>query len=132
MRARTIRLDTGRMSPEIVERGPLTDIFAIYGAIARRLVPNTPVTGEQMRQGYPPLPAFEQYVKGLLAEAPETKTMFLTQALTSFPACSARAIALWDVHTEAGEHQEALPSYGRCRRSLRCRARRGFSPASRC
>ena len=38
VRARAIRLDTGRISPEIVSRGRLTDIFGIYAGIARRLV----------------------------------------------------------------------------------------------
>jgi Flp pilus assembly protein TadD/TolB-like protein len=108
VRARAIRLATGRMSPEIVSHGPLTDIFEVYGAVARRLVPNTAVTADQMGQGYPPLPAFEQYVKGLLAEAPETKTMFLKQALTLFSGLQRARIALWEVHDEAGEHQEAL------------------------
>ena len=108
VRARAIRLDTGRMSPEIVSHGPLTEIFGIYGSIARRLVPNTSVSAEQMTQGYPPLPAFEQYIKGLLAEAPDTKTTFLKQALTLFPGLQRARIALWDVHTGEGEHQEAL------------------------
>jgi len=51
VRARAIRLDTGRMSAEIVSHGALTEIFGIYGSIARRLVPNTSVTAEQMAQG---------------------------------------------------------------------------------
>ena len=30
VRARTIRLDTGRMSAELIERGPLNDLLSIY------------------------------------------------------------------------------------------------------
>ncbi len=108
VRARAIRLDTGRISPEIVSRGQLNDIFGVYAGIARRLVPNTSVTAEQMEQGHPPLPAFEQYIKGLIAEAPATKTGFLTQALMLFPDLHRARIALWDVHSGEGEHQEAL------------------------
>jgi Flp pilus assembly protein TadD len=108
VRARAIRLDTGRITPEIVSRGPLTDIFGVYAAIARRLVPNTSVSAEQMAQGYPPLPAFEQYIKGLLAESPATKTAFLSQALMLSPALHRARIALWDVHTGEGDHKEAL------------------------
>ena len=37
VRARSIRIDAGRMAPEIVESGPLADVFAIYGRVARRL-----------------------------------------------------------------------------------------------
>ena len=108
VRARAIRLDTGRMSPEIVSQGPLNDIFGVYAGIARRLVPNTSVTTEQMEQGHPPLAAFEQYIKWLLAGAPATKTTFLTQALKLFPAFQRARVALWEVHTGEGEHERAL------------------------
>jgi len=108
VRARTIRLDTGRMSTEIVSHGPLADIFGVYAGIARRLVPNTSVSAEQMEQGHPPPPAFEQFIKGLLAESPATKTTFLTQALKLYPAFQRARIAMWDVHTGDGEHQRAL------------------------
>ncbi len=108
VRARAIRLDTGRMSPEIVSHGPLNDIFAVYAGVARRLVPNSSVTTEQMEQGHPPLPAFEQYIKGLVAESPATKTTFLTHALKLFPAFHRARVALWEVHTGEGEHERAL------------------------
>ena len=106
--ARTIRLDTGRMAPEIVEKGPITDVFGVFGRVARRLVPDSRVTAEQMEQGHPPIAAFEQYVKGLIAEAPETKVAFLTQALRTFPSFQRAKVALWAVHTEVGEHKQAL------------------------
>ena len=72
VRARTIRLDTGRMSPELVERGPLADMLSVYGRIARRMVPDSAMLDRPAGRGLsPPLPAFEQYIKGLLAEAPD-------------------------------------------------------------
>ncbi len=108
VRARAIRLDTGRMAPEIVERGPLHEIFDIYGRVARRLAPGSAVTAEQMEQGHPAIAALEQYIKGLLAEAPATKTSFLNQALRIDPALHRARIALWSVHTDHGEHKEAL------------------------
>jgi TolB-like protein len=58
VRARTIRLDTGRIGPELAERGALTDIFGVYARVARRLVPDSRVSLEQMEQGHPPLTAF--------------------------------------------------------------------------
>lgn len=108
VRARTIRLDTGRMSSELVERGPLTDLLRIYGRIARRIVPDSPVIPEQVERAYPPLPAFEQYIKGLLAEAPEAQIAFLSQAVRLSATFQRPRIALWEVHTEQGEHAEAL------------------------
>jgi Flp pilus assembly protein TadD len=108
VKARTIQLDTGRMSPEMVELGTLNDLFAIYGRLARRIAPTSQVSEEQMEQGHPPLAAFEQYIKGLLAEAPATQTMLLTQALRTAPTYHRARIALWNAHTEQGEHQQAL------------------------
>src|SRR5262245_6456696 len=116
------------MTPEIISRGPLNDIVGIYAGIARRLVPNSPVTADQMERGRPPLAAFEQYIKGLLAEAPATKTAFLTQALKLFPNFQRARIALWDVYNEEGEHQQALavvrqvPPDSRLSRQARFRA----------
>ena len=108
VKARTIRLDSGRMSPELVELGTITDMFAVYGRLARRIAQNSPVSEEQMEEGHPPLPAFEQYIKGVLAEAPATQTSFLTHALKSAPTFHRARIALWAVHTDQGEHQQAL------------------------
>ncbi|MBI2189524.1 MAG: tetratricopeptide repeat protein [Acidobacteria bacterium] len=108
VRARTIRLDTGRLSPELVERGALANLLRIYGRLARRLVPESRVTDEQLEQVYPSLPAFEQYIKGLLAEAPEAQIAFLSQALRLSPAFQRPRIALWEVHTEQGDHDDAL------------------------
>ena len=108
VRARTIRLDTGRMSPEIVERGPLSDIFGVYARVARRIAPDSPVTVEQMEQVHPSLAAFEQFIKGVLAESPASQIAFLTQALRLFPTFQRVRIALWNVHTEQSEHKQAL------------------------
>ena len=106
--ARTIRIDVGRISPEIVERGPLNDLFAIYGRVARRLVPSSGVSTAQMEQGHPPLAAFEQYIKGELAEAPSAKVNYLTQALKLAPMFERARLALWSVYNDQGEHQKAL------------------------
>jgi Flp pilus assembly protein TadD len=106
VRARTITLDTARISPELVERGPLTDLLSIYERLARRMGPATS-PGEALGP-YPTLPAFEQYIKGLLAEAPAAQIAFLSQALKLYPGFQRARVALWDVHTSLGDHQRAL------------------------
>ena len=108
VRASAIRLDAGRMSTEIVERGALEDIFGIYDRIARRLVPESKVDPARAAQGYPPLAAFEQYIKGLLAEAPQTKLTFLAGAIALYPRYQRARLARWEVFTEQGEHKRAL------------------------
>ena len=128
VRARSIRLDTGRMSPEITARGPLADIFGIYGGVARRLVPNTAVTTQEMEQGHPPIAAFEQYIKGLLAESPAARLAFLGQSMKLAPTFQRPRLAMWEVHTDQGEHQQALaavrqvPADHRLARQARFRA----------
>jgi tetratricopeptide (TPR) repeat protein/TolB-like protein len=108
VRARPIRLDTGRMSPEISESGALTDLFAIYAKVARRLLPDSTVTTEQMESGHPPLAAFEQYVKGVIAENPATQISLLKEALRIAPTFQRVRLALWSVYTEQSAHQQAL------------------------
>jgi Flp pilus assembly protein TadD len=108
VRARAIQLDTGRLSPEIVARGPLSDTFGVYAGVARRLVPSTAVTAQEMEQGHPPLAAFEQYVKGLLADAPAARIGFLIQALKMAPSFHRARLELWEVYTEEGDHRQAL------------------------
>ncbi|MBI4886960.1 MAG: tetratricopeptide repeat protein [Acidobacteria bacterium] len=108
VRARSIRLDTGRMSPELVERGPLADMLETYGRLAQRIVPESGVPADPPARLYPSLAAFEQYIKGLLAEAPDAKVAFLEQALRLVPAFPRARIALWDVRTDQGDHRRAM------------------------
>ena len=108
VRVRSIRLATGRMGPEIVESGPLASLFDVYARLARRLWPGSAVSSEDLEQVQPPISAIEQYVKGLLAQAPAMRVAFLQQALRIHPSLHRARIELWRVHTEEGEHVEAL------------------------
>jgi tetratricopeptide (TPR) repeat protein len=108
VRARSIRIEAGRMTPEIVESGPLQEIFSIYSRVARKLAPDSKVTPEEMEQSHPQIAAFEQYVKGLLAFAPASKINFLTQALRLEPEFHRARIELWNAYTDLAEHQQAL------------------------
>jgi tetratricopeptide (TPR) repeat protein/TolB-like protein len=108
VRARTIRLDAGRMSEEIVEEGPLEDLFAIYARVARRIVPEPTVTLEEMEEDHPNPAAFEQYIKGLLAQAPPARVTYLTAALRLAPDFRRPRVALWAVHHDLGDHAAAL------------------------
>jgi tetratricopeptide (TPR) repeat protein len=107
VRARAIRLDSGRLLPEVTESAPLTDVFQLYDRIARRLLPDAATAPEAMQQGRPPLQAFEQYVKGLLAQRPSTQIAFFTEALRLSPAFHRASLGLWSAHTAQGEFQRA-------------------------
>jgi tetratricopeptide (TPR) repeat protein len=108
VRARAIRLAAGRMGPEIVESGPLASLFDVFARVARRLVPGSGVSSAELEQAQPPIAAIEQYVKGLLAQAPASRVAFLRQALRISPVLQRARIELWRVHTEQGDHASAL------------------------
>ena len=105
VRARPIRIDVGRADAEVVERGTLADLFAVVQKVARRLVPG----GADAAAGpAPSLQAFEQYVKGLLAEQPASQATFLEAALKLEPGYDRARLALWEVRTAQGDHAAAL------------------------
>jgi tetratricopeptide (TPR) repeat protein len=109
VRARAIELEAGRLAPEVVERGALTDLFAIYERVARRLLDATsslPETPEGTLLSSPQ--AFELYVKGMIAETPATQRTVLEQALKFAPRDDRIRLALWQVHTDVGDHLQAL------------------------
>jgi tetratricopeptide (TPR) repeat protein/TolB-like protein len=105
VKARPIRIDVGRADSEVTERGNLGDLFAIVQKVARRLVPG----GTDVPAGpAPSLQAFEQYVKGLLAEQPASQASFLEAALALDPGYDRARLALWEVRTSQGDHAAAL------------------------
>jgi tetratricopeptide (TPR) repeat protein len=108
VRARSILLDKGGLSAEVVESGPLADLFAIYERVARRVSEGLPPGTVADPISHPPVAAFEQYIKGLLAEAPEMKLSFLREAVRLAPDLMSARLEMWSVHNAIGEHQNAL------------------------
>ena len=106
--ARPTRLDTGRRFPDISETGPLTDLFQIFARAGRRLLPDSSVPLSEMERGHPPLAAFEEYIKGAVAENPSTQIVFLKEALRYSPEFHQARLALWSAYSEQGDHRQAL------------------------
>ena len=108
VRTRLVSLDSGRLLPEVVATGPLGDLFNVFGGLAQQ-IRNTPEPPALTNQRFAPSPqVFELYVKGLVAETPSTARTFLEQALKAAPRFDRVRVALWDLHSEADEHQRAL------------------------
>jgi tetratricopeptide (TPR) repeat protein len=105
VRARSLALDTGRVNGDATDRGPMPDLFAIYDRLASRLAPDRRPAAALP---HPSLPAFEQYVKGLVAETPATSINYLNAALRLRPDFDRARLALWTVYTDQGEHDRAL------------------------
>jgi tetratricopeptide (TPR) repeat protein/TolB-like protein len=104
--ARVVRLDSGRLSPDTLERAPLPQLFGLASALAGKLVG----TGGAIAAWQPPpsLAAFELFSQGLVAETPSAERAYFEQALKAAPDYDAVRLALWAFHTEQGEHQRAL------------------------
>ena len=92
----------------MTESGPLATIFDIYDRLAVRLIPGTSPAGLPPEGGHPPLAAFEQFVKGLIAEMPAMRLSFLDEALRLEPTLHRARLAAWEVHNELGNHEAAL------------------------
>lgn len=103
--ARSIRLDAGRLQPEVTERGDLNELFGIFERLAARIAQRTPRSSST---GHPPLDAFENYIKGLLAENPVSQATFLEAALRGHPEFDRAKLALWEVRAEQADHAGAL------------------------
>jgi Flp pilus assembly protein TadD len=109
VRARPIRIDVGRADTEVTERGSLGDLFALVQKVARHVVPGgTDTVGGAEGRSAASLQAFEQYVKGLMAEQPASRASFLQAALALDPGYERARLALWEVRTSQGDHAAAL------------------------
>jgi Tfp pilus assembly protein PilF/TolB-like protein len=109
IRARVIRLDTGRLLPETSSKGPTHDLFGVVERLAAGLKSASQPSKPPGIGWRPPSPrAFEYYVKGLIAEAPAAQVTSFEQALKDAPAYDLARLALWQVHTDGGDHQRAL------------------------
>ena len=104
--ARAIRVDLGRLQPQVVERAPLTELFTLFTRLAGRLRPDARVAGAGAAR--PPLDVFENYVKGLLADSPAMQATFLETAIRDHPGFDRAHLALWDVRSDQGDHAAAL------------------------
>ncbi len=101
-----LRIDTGRLSAEFDERGTLDELLALVERAARRLVPAASATAHD-DSVHPPLVAFEQYTRGLLAETPAAQAAHLEKALALHPSFDRARLALCRVHVATGSLDKA-------------------------
>ncbi len=104
--ARSVRIDVGRLQPHVRERGPLEGVLDVFARVAARLAPASRARLE--RPARPPLEAFENYVKGLVAESPGAQATFLESAIRAHPGYDEAQLALWAVRSEQGDDASAL------------------------
>ena len=111
--ARSIALDVGRIQHSATEGGPMSELFAIVERVARTIAQPSARTTQEIEREHPPIAAFENYIKGLLAETPATAIGYLNAALQIQPSFARARLALWDVYADQGDHERALASVER-------------------
>ena len=102
----TSSIDVGRLDPNVTDRASLTDLFGVFSRLAGRLAPDS--RPGAAGPAHPSLDAFENYVKGLIAERPATQATFLEMAVRQQPSYDQARIALWDVRTDQADYAAAL------------------------
>src|SRR5688572_22052198 len=116
--AHSIRIDTGRLQPHVRERAPLADLFGVFHRLAGKLSSAAPLT--EKRAATPPLGAFENYIKGLIADSAASRSEFLEAAIEEHAGFDRARLALWEVRHEQAEHEARSEER---RGGRRCRAR---------
>jgi tetratricopeptide (TPR) repeat protein len=106
--ARSIALEAAKVQADVTERGTLAELFATFERTARRIAPPRPPADPGPELPRPPVGAFENYIKGLLAETPATSIGYLQAALKADPTLDRARIALWQVFDDQGDHAQAL------------------------
>jgi tetratricopeptide (TPR) repeat protein len=95
-----LRIDTGRLSGEFDERGPIDELPAMVERAARRLAPAGGASAPLPPR--PSMAAFEQFVKGLVSGSPKTQIGFFEKALSVEPWFERAKLALSRAHAALG------------------------------
>ena len=106
--ARSIDLEAGRLVGQGNARGPITTLFEMFDSLARQVGGASTASRDEADRERLPVAAFENYIKGLLAETPATAIAYLNAALQASPAFSRPRLALWEVYAEQDDHERAL------------------------
>src|SRR4051812_13880595 len=106
--ARRVELESGGFGSDVPDRGPLAVLYPPFERAARRIMPASSRTTAGTAREQPPVAAFENYIKGVLAETPATGINYLHAALAIQPSYDRARLALWDIYTDQGEYDHAL------------------------
>jgi tetratricopeptide (TPR) repeat protein len=115
LRARRIRLGPGRLAPEVEVRGAVGATAELFVELAARLWDDDDgvrgpggLPGARRPSHAAPMPAFEPYVKGLLADTPAAQVPLFAKAIQLKPDYDEARIALAQAHAAADNHRGAI------------------------
>ena len=109
--ARRLDIEEARLVELPVVSLPAPRLFAAFTRLADHL--EAPPAAADLRVAIAPsVPAFELYVRGLVATAPDQQEKSLAQALALASDYDEARGALWAVQTTRGRHEQALATAG--------------------
>src|SRR5436309_1358826 len=112
--SRILDLKRIKQGPELTELGALEDLAAIETHLAwqalQALAPKTAISEEEFRKARPSIrvDALENYIRGLVASAPEQKHRFFTQAARLDARFSQPCFQLGRLYTSKKDYRVAL------------------------
>ena len=106
--AHTIRIDVGRLQPDVVEQAPLNGLISACSSHWRVGLRRTRGRPRRAARHGRRLAHSRTTSKGLIAESPAAQATFLETAVRLFAGYDRAELALWDVRTEQGDHAAAL------------------------
>jgi tetratricopeptide (TPR) repeat protein/TolB-like protein len=110
--ARQLDLDDARLVELPVVSAPAPRLFDAFTGLVAHVDPPLTTAVAQASAIAPSVPAFELYVRGLVAAAPEVQEKSLAQALALAPGYDDARKALWAAQTTRGAHDQALATAG--------------------
>ena len=108
--ARTMRLGTARLMPDVSDRAAEAELFGLFARVATSVGRHlgAPASASAPRSTQLPLPAFENYIKGLIAATPAAQQRYLESAMTQAPRDGRVLTALWQVYADQDLSDKAL------------------------
>lgn len=110
--ARRLDVSEARLVELPVVSAPAPRIFEAFSRLAEQLDARAVAVASPAPGIGPSVPAFELYVRGLVATAPDQQEKLLVQAVALAPAYHEARKALWAAQALRGAHEQALATAG--------------------
>lgn len=107
LQVRVLELEKATLGAPVTYKTSVAGLLDACGRAAEALTRSAAITANRASV-LPPMPAFEAYVRGLVARGDAARARYLKQAVALAPQFVDARLALWDLHTERGEHEQAL------------------------
>ncbi len=110
--ARVLDLPAARLAEPLVDTVAVSDLLAAFTRLAAAIDEHGVVRASSSGRSGPSVPAFELFVRGLVAPTADLQERYLMQALGLSGSDETVRQALWDVRTARGAHAQALAALG--------------------